>query len=224
MGIVKTIDLSKVKPSDATRKYEETKYQVVCEVEEIDELEDIMWTRDGYSQMNKLVGQINTMQMMYGDFSEVSLNSNAATVVKYSVVKDDKGNEVKCTRGEHPEFYQGWLAAIKRRAIFSASLDFERSAHKRESRYWIKGYLLGCRHLFRESATDSAERKRYPYAIGALRAYHNIVMDGLQGYAEDSENQRVDNVTLFETVDKQGYNDFVKVANLLWEDEMDRFF
>lgn len=220
MSIVK-VDTEQFKNHVAKKRSEKTPYTVKDITIEIDEFDDIMWDSKGYCQMQYLVRHAKTMAMVYGEFSDVSINPNSSTIVKYKVVLDENGEEVKGTRGEHPEFYEGWIAAIKRRSIFATHLEFDRPSHKRESRYWMKGFVLGCRHLFRTHVDTDAARQKAPYAIGVLTAYKELKESGLVGF---NEKPAEENVSLVDTVYNSGYNEFKKVAHMLWDTEIDDLF
>jgi hypothetical protein len=187
---------------------------------EVDELDDVMWGKDGTCQMQYLERHIRALNSNYGDFSNIAIGFNVPTSVTYKVMVDVEGEEVFQTRGKHPEFYEGWVSSLKRRSIFSTSLDFDRQSHKRESRFWLEGYLTGCFYQSRQFESGKASRLKAPYVMGVLMAYSEMQEKGLTGY---KDRVLEDNVNLVDKIFRSGYAEMTKACNALWTVELPDF-
>ena len=195
-------------------KNEPFDFKIMTVSSELDELDNVMWGKDGTCQMQYLDRHVRALISNFGEFSNISIGFNTPTTVIYKVMIDVEGNEVFQTRGQHPEFYEGWVSSIKRRSIFATSLDFDRQSHKRESRLWLKGFLSGCKYQSKKSDSRKDSFKNAPYATGVLLAYNKMREKGLTGYQDLSQEE---NVNLVSKIQSSGYSEMTKACNSLWE-------
>ena len=213
MNIIKFEDL---KNNNTLKiKNEPFDFEIITVSSELDELDDVMWGKDGTCQMQYLDRHVRALNSNFGEFSNISIGFNTPTTVIYKVMIDVEGNEVFQTRGQHPEFYEGWVSSIKRRSIFATSLDFDRQSHKRESRLWLKGFLSGCKYQSKKSDSRKDSFKNSPYATGVLLAYNEMREKGLTGYQDFSQEE---NVNLVSKIHDSGYYEMTKACNALWEE------
>jgi hypothetical protein len=195
-------------------------FKMVTVFSEMDELDNVMWDKDGMCQMQYLDRHIRALNSNYGDFANVSIGFNKPTSVTYKVMVDAEGNEICRTRGQHPEFYEGWTSSIKRRSIFSTNLDFDRQSHKRESRFWLRGFLTGCQYQTRRLTLSKDASNNAPYATGVLLAYNEMLENGLIGY---QDRPIEDNVNLVDKIHHSGYSEMTKACNALWSVDLPDF-
>jgi hypothetical protein len=195
-------------------KNEPFDFKIMTVSSELDELDNVMWGKDGTCQMQYLDRHVRALISNFGEFSNISIGFNTPTTVIYKVMIDVEGNEVFQTRGQHPEFYEGWVSSIKRRSIFATSLDFDRQSHKRESRLWIKGFLSGCEYQCQKSESVKDSFKNSPYAAGVLLAYNKMRENGLIGCQDTPQEE---SVNLISKINNSGYSEMTKACNALWE-------